>query len=71
MSRETQPPSPLPFLANAIKNFHFLNLPQEEGNFPPTTGIPSSSSYCCCPSDYHLQEADPHFDNHEKGMNVF
>ena len=25
----------------------------------PTTGIPNSSSYCCCPPDDRLQEAGP------------
>ena len=32
---------------------------QEKGNFHPTTGIPHSSSYCCCPPDDHLQESGP------------
>ena len=34
---------------------------QEKVNFYPTTGIPNSFSYCCCPPDDHLQEAGPSF----------
>ena len=33
------------------------NFTQAKCNFHPTTGIPNSSSYCCCPPDDHLQEA--------------
>ena len=68
--KKRQWPLPLPFMANVIKNFHFLTLSQEKGNFHPTTGIPNSSSYLCCPPDDHLQEADPHFNNHEKGTEM-
>ena len=43
---------------------------QEKVNFHATTGIPNSSSYCCCPPDDHLQEAGPSFwqprQGHEK-----
>ena len=31
----------------------------EKGNFYPTTGIPDSSSYWCCPPDDNLHEAGP------------
>ena len=31
----------------------------EKVDFHANTGIPNSSSYCCCPPDDHLQEAGP------------
>ena len=37
------------------------DITQEKVNFHPSTGILNSSSYCCCPPDYHLQEASPSF----------
>ena len=40
---------------------------QEKVNFHATTGIPNSSSYCCCPPDDHLQEAGPSFWQSRKG----
>ena len=40
---------------------------QEKVNFHATTGIPNSSSYCCCPPDDHLQEAGPSFWQLRKG----
>ena len=36
-------------------------------NFHVTTGIPNSSSYCCCPPDDHLQEAGHSFWQPQKG----
>ena len=40
---------------------------QEKVNFHATSGIPNSSSYCCCPPDDHLQEAGPSFWQPRKG----
>ena len=34
---------------------------QEKVNFYPTTRIPNSSSYCCCPPADRLQGAGPSF----------
>ena len=43
---------------------------QEKVNFHPTTGIPNSSSYCCCPPDHHVQEAGPSFCQPRKGHEI-
>ena len=40
---------------------------QEKVNFHAITGIPNSSTYCCCPLDHHLQEAGPSFWQPQKG----
>ena len=38
-----------------------------KSQFHPTSGISNSPSYCCCPPDYHLQEASPSFSQPRKG----
>ena len=43
-------------------------LHKKKSIFHATTGIPNSSSYCCCPLDDHLQEAGPSFWQPWKGM---
>ena len=44
----------------------FTRLRSVKGNFHQTTGIPNSSSYCCCLPVQHLQEAGPSQKVHEK-----
>ena len=49
------------FILDYDSRFSETDFTQEKVNFHVTTGIPNSSSYCCCPPDDHLQEASPSF----------
>ena len=61
LARAVSPKTPIDFILDYDSTCSETDFTQEEFNFHATTGIPNSSSYCCCPPDHHLQEAGPSF----------